>query len=139
MTSHSITFALLTLCSCTTSQIDGPIDYAVTGGLAGQGDGTPELHVEPDGTAVCRGRDFERHFTLDATRLAQLHDAIYDAELPLEATYTGCCDFYVDTFSVQIDGLVHSVEIDRSASGVPSELADLVTTMSTIASSCRGL
>jgi hypothetical protein len=84
------------------------IDYQVTGGLSGRGDGT-SLHIQPGG-AVTRQtlkRGLE-HGQIDHITVDDLVNKVRSAQLPaLCAMYQciGCADDFVDEVSVHLDGI----------------------------------
>jgi hypothetical protein len=111
----------------------GTIEFAVTGGFTGAGDGTA-LHVEPDGTAMrsVLGGPWQTA-TLDPTTLRDLQAKIRSADFPsLDAMYPGdAADDFVDEVTVKIDGTDHTVAADRSAD-LPDELATVVDALKAI-------
>jgi hypothetical protein len=108
---------------CSTSSLDGPIDYEVTGGIAGRGDGTPALHIELDGTMTRTAPDGTTEtIALDPATLDGLRDKIERADLASLASYYQCCaDDYVHRVSAAVDGTTRTVMADRSAD-VPGRL-----------------
>ena len=115
-----------------TSPADGLIDFRVTGGLSGRGDGTA-LHVEPDGTATRTNPDGGMQtVTLDPTTLAILHREIDDAQFPtLAPSYPGCCDHDVYDVTLQQGGATYHVSAD-SAAQIPAGLSTLIGTLQDI-------
>jgi len=113
---------------CTSSPTRGPIDFQVTGGFAGGGDGTPSLRIEPDGTATRAGQTFQ----LDRMTLDDLDAKVEAAQFPtLAATYSGCADCYVYEVSVQLDGSSYTVAADTLAQ-VPPALQAVIDTLKDI-------
>jgi hypothetical protein len=116
-----------------TGNIDGPIDYNVTGGLSGHGDGTA-LHIELDGTTTrpTAGGGTETA-VLDALTLADLHGKIIDAQFAMLAPLysCSCTDSYINTTSVQIDGAQHTVVADDLAP-YPERLKIVIDTLKDI-------
>src|ERR1041384_3161495 len=107
---------------CTHSGVE-TVDFRVNGGLAGNGDGTPSLHIEPDGamTRTSTG-GVTQTATLAPGALADLHGKIEAAEFPqLAPTYTACADCYVNVVTVQLGGATYSVRADTDAQ-VPAQL-----------------
>lgn len=115
-----------------TSHTDGLIDFRVTGGLSGRGDGTA-LHVEPDGTATRTNSDGGMQTTtLDPTTLTDLHGKIDDAQFPtLAPTYPGCCEHYVYDVTLQQGGATYHVSADSEAQ-IPAGLSTLIGTLQDI-------
>jgi len=120
MTSRALlAIAVLTLAGCSTTKpaIDGPIDYQVTGGIVGSGDGTPALHIELNGamTRTAPGRAPESSM-LDASTLASVRSKVEAADLAsLDEVYTAGADDFVHVLSVSVDGALHRVMADRMA------------------------
>jgi len=113
--------------------IDGPIDYNVTGGLSGHGDGTA-LHIELDGTTTRPTAGGGTETTvLDAMTLADLHGKIIDAQFAMLAPLYSCdCpDGYIYTTSVQIDGTQHTVAAEDLAQ-YPERLKIVIDTLKDI-------
>lgn len=108
---------------CSASSLDGPIDYEVTGGIAGRGDGTPALHIELDGTMTRTAPDGAAEtITLDPATLDALRDKIERADLASLSGYYRCCaDDYVHRVSATIDGTTRTVMADSTAD-VPERL-----------------
>jgi hypothetical protein len=107
---------------CATTTLDGPIDYEVTGGFTGRGDGTPTIHIEQDGTMTRTTPDGpSKTETLDPATFRMLRDKIERAEFSnLAERYSCCADDYTVKVSVVIDGTVHTVEADRMAETPPA-------------------
>ncbi len=108
----------------------GPIDFTVTGGLTGKGDGTA-LHVALDGTATRRLQDGSTETAvLDDAILDDLHGKILDARFPsLAPLYGGtCCDVFIYQVSVQLNGDTHSVGVSQRAQP-PVRLGAVVDTL----------
>jgi hypothetical protein len=120
---------LLGSAAACTDRGDGPIDFLVTGGFAGGGDGTPTLHIEPDGTAT---REFPGggHDTtmLDPATFADLRQKIRQADFDsLEPEYRLCCD----DFAYRVSVGPHTVEADKNAD-IPAGLRAVIDTLSAI-------
>src|SRR5262249_11287200 len=95
-------------------QVDGPIDYRVTGGISGGGDGT-SLHVELDGTVTRHTNDKgTQTATIAPMTLDDLRQKILDARFAtLAAQYPGSVvDGFADNVSVHVDGNVYTVTAD---------------------------
>ena len=105
-----------------TSHVDGPIDYSVTGGFTGGGDGTA-LHIELDGTVTRpKAGGGTETAKLDAATLDDLRGKIDDADFAsLAPKYSCCADVFIDNISVQLDGSTYKVEADRGAQ-IPERL-----------------
>jgi len=111
-------------------EIDGPIDFNVTGGLSGNGDGTA-LHIELDGTTTRPKAGGGTETTvLDAMTLADLHAKIIDAQFAMLAPLypCGCTDGYIYNTSVQIDGTQHTVAAEDLAQ-YPERLKVVIDTL----------
>jgi hypothetical protein len=121
-------------CSTSTTPIDGPIDYEVIGGFTGQGDGTPALHIELDGSLL-RTPPGQAGVPskLDAATLQSLLDKLERAELPSPpAVYKCCDDDFVRVVTVGVDGELHGARADRGAD-VPQALEDALDALHAIA------
>jgi hypothetical protein len=119
---------------CTHSSVEA-VDFRVNGGLAGNGDGTPSLHIDPDGvmTRTSTG-GVTQTATLDPGALADLHSKIEAAEFPqLAPTYTACADCYINVVTVQLGGATYNVQADTDAQ-VPTQLDAVITTLKAITS-----
>ena len=106
--------AMVTGC---TSKVDGPVDYAVTGGFSGNGDGTA-LHVALDGTVTREtAQGVTQTAMLDAVTLDDLHEKIMEAQFTtLESRYScNCADDLVYNVSVRVDGKSYTVAVDSMA------------------------
>ena len=104
--------ALTMAAGCIGQQVDGPIDYQVTGGFTGQGDGTSALHIELDGTMTRTPAGHAPRITkLDRATLGELRRAIDQANLPDHSEYVECCDRYTHGVSVEIGGERHTVAV----------------------------
>lgn len=114
-------------------QVDGPVDYRVTGGFSGGGDGTM-LHVELNGTAT-RHTDQQGTQTamLDLATLDDLHQKIVDARFAtLDPEYLcDCADDYVYNVSVQVDGNSHIV-MAHSLASFPDPLRAVIDALQDI-------
>lgn len=120
--------------ACTSHAVDGPIDFEVSGGFTGGGDGTPALHIEPDGTATRDpGTAARKTAVLDRATMADLRAKIDDAELPILAPMysCGCADDFVYSVTAQLDGSSHTVTADKSAE-IPAELQTVIDTLKDI-------
>jgi hypothetical protein len=109
---------------------DGPIDYRVTGGFGGQGDGTVPLHIDPDGTAT-KG---ETTVTLPPSVMADVYQKAAAARFAtLEPTYVcDCSDDYVHIVTVELDGTPRTVEVHGMARP-PEALKVMIDTLHGIA------
>jgi hypothetical protein len=119
---------------------DPLVDYSVTGGFGGNGDGT-SLHVTSAGMATRTSRDGgTQTVQLDATTVADLNQKIASAQFPgLQPVYgcPGCADEYVYEVTVEIDGTTYAAKVDQFASPVPESLQTLLTTLGQIAAPPR--
>jgi hypothetical protein len=118
--------------ACTDSR-DGPIDFQVTGGFTGHGDGTPALHIELDGTAT-RAFPDGGHDTavLDPGTVADLRQKIRQADFDsLEPAYGGCCDDFVYSVSVVLDSAPRTVNANKHAD-MPATLRTVIDTLDDI-------
>jgi hypothetical protein len=101
--------ALLAAAGCT-GDLDGPIDFAVRGGVAGSGDGTPSLHIELDGTATRTSATGTQTTVLDPATMRDLRTKIEHAQVPtLDPVYLRCCDWFTYQLSVLIGGTAYTV------------------------------
>jgi hypothetical protein len=126
-------FLLGTAAGCTSSSVDGPINYQVLGGLTGHGDGT-WLQIEPDGTMMRNTPSGAMQTaTLDRATLDDLHGKILDAQFPnLSPTYScNCADDFSNNVSVGIDGRTHTVAADTMAT-IPAPLETVIVTLKAI-------
>lgn len=122
--------------ACATSSLE-EVDYRVTGGFDGTGDGT-SLHVTSDGTATkttsAGGTVTEQ---LDAATFSDLKSKISAAQFPtLEPRYPcagGCSDHYVYEISVELDDRTYEVKVDEFGAEPPAGLQALITTLQQIA------
>jgi hypothetical protein len=111
-----IGFLLALVAGCTGHASQGAINFEVTGGFTGTGDGTPALRIEPDGTATRTSAGRTQTTRLDLATLHDLQAKIDAAQFPmLEPAYMGCADCYVYEVSVQLDGTMHRVAVDTDA------------------------
>lgn len=128
-----VCFAVAGGCTNDNDNVDGPIDYRVTGGFSGGGDGTG-LHVELDGTATRpkAGGGMETA-TLDAATLADLRGKVVHAQFAtLAPMYScNCADDFVHNVSAQIDGTAHTVKADSTAE-FPERLKIVIDTLQDI-------
>lgn len=119
---------------------DALVDYSVTGGLTGNGNGT-SLHVTSTGMATRTSREGgTQTVQLDATTFGDLKRRIADAQFPsLQPTYgcPGCADGYVYEVTVEVDGSTYAAKVDQFASTVPESLQTLITTLGQIAAPPR--
>ena len=119
---------------------DALVDYGVTGGLDGQGNGT-SLHVTSDGVATRTSRDGgTQTVQLAATTVADLKQKIASAQFPgLQPVYgcPGCADEYVYEVTVEVNGFTYATRVDQFASPVPDSLQTLLTTLGQIAAPPR--
>ena len=119
------------------SPSNGPIDFRVSGGLTGQGDGTA-IHIEANGTAT-RTSPTDGTVTeqIDPATLATLQGQIRDAQFPgLAPEYgcLGCADAYFYTVTVELDGASYTVAADNSQStGEPAALMAVIDTLKQLA------
>jgi hypothetical protein len=124
---------------CSSGPSEGWIDFRVSGGFSGGGDGT-SIHIEPDGTAtrtsLAEGTVTEH---LDAATLADLQTRIHEVQFPaLAPTYgcLGCADEYFYQVAVVLDGTTYKVSVDSSQSGgQPAELQAVVDALKQLAHS----
>ena len=123
-----LSFALAVGCA---SHSDELVDYRVTGGLTGNGDGTSlQLNTDGVGTRTSKAGGTVP-VTLDATALADLNRKITAAQFAtLQPSYgcNGCGDQFVYQVAVQLDGARHEVSVD-SGEAVPDGLQALLATL----------
>jgi hypothetical protein len=117
---------------CTSADI-GSIDYRVTGGFSGGGDGTA-LHVEPDGTATKQSEGVTRTVQLDPQVMADLYSKVRAADFPsLAPAYEcSCADVYIYEITVEVDGEDRKVSAWMQAQ-VPERLSTLITSLRQLA------
>jgi hypothetical protein len=119
---------------------DTLVDYGVTGGFDGHGNGT-SLHVTSDGMATRTSRaGGTQTIQLDATTVADLNQKIANAQFPsLQPVYgcPGCADEYVYEVTVEVNGYTYVARVDQLASMVPESLQTLLTTLGQIAAPPR--
>lgn len=112
------------------------VDYSVTGGFDGNGNGT-SLHVTYTGMATRTSRaGGTQTVQLDASTFADLKQKIADAQFPsLQPLYacSGCADEYTYEVTVQVDGNAYAARVEEFASTVPESLQILLTTLGQIA------
>jgi hypothetical protein len=128
-----VLFAAATGCtSHVAGEVDGLVDYRVTGGFSGSGDGT-SLQVELDGTATRHTNEQGTQTAMiDRVTLDDLHQKIVDAQFAtLETQYPGIPDGFVDTVSVHVDGSPYTVMAGREAS-IPDRLKIVIDTLKDI-------
>ena len=127
-----LSFALAVGC---TSHGDELVDYRVSGGLTGNGDGTSlQLNTAGVGTRTSRAGGTAT-VTLDATALADLNSKITAAQFStLQPSYgcNGCADQLVYEVAVQLDGRRYEVSAD-SGIDVPGGLQALLATLTQLA------
>ncbi|HEY0478773.1 MAG TPA: hypothetical protein VGD37_14745 [Kofleriaceae bacterium] len=125
---------LAALGACTSGGAIDDIDYRVTGGLDGDGDGTA-LHVARDGAFTRQTRrGVTDRGTLDPATFGELLDKVRAAEFPeLGPSYPcgACGDDYIHDLTVQIDGTAHQVMASAQAT-LPDRLAAVVEALRTI-------
>jgi hypothetical protein len=111
------------------------IDYRVTGGFTGQGDGT-SLQIARDGAFTRRTKQGDTNQgQLDATALGDLVDMARAAQLPtLCARYpcSGCGDDFVYDVSVRFAGSTYRVEVSSFAPPVPARLQAVIEALQDI-------
>jgi len=101
--------------ACTTAQ-PGGIDFSVSGGFFGTGDGTPPTHIDPDGTVTRDLPGPQKTLRLDPQETAELYRKVRAADFAsLEPQYLLCCDDYLYVMTVQLDGATHTVEANTLA------------------------
>lgn len=127
-------FAIATGCSSQPTEL---VDYRVTGGLAGGGDG-PSLTLDSRGSGTrttSNGDTVPVH--LGAAALADLNARIRDAQFAtLQPSYGchGCNDQYVYEIAVQSDGRHYEVSVDKDSTVVyPDGLRALIATLTQLA------
>jgi hypothetical protein len=127
-----LSFVLGALAGCTATHVDGPVDYRVTGGFSGGGDGTA-LHIELDGTVTRAASGGTQTAALDAVTLDDLHQKIVDAQFPaLQPMYScTCADDLTYNITVQLDGRTHTVAAD-SLAPIPGSLKTVIDTLQDI-------
>lgn len=128
----ALSFLLGVTAGCS-GHTQGPIDFQVTGGFAGQGDGTRPLRIEPDGTMTRPAPGGGTQTTkLDLATLDDLEAKVDAAGFAtLAPMYTGCADCYVYVVSVQLDGTTYTVAADTLAQ-LPAPLEAVITTLKDI-------
>jgi hypothetical protein len=132
----AVGLVLGTLSGCATHDA-GAIDYRVTGGLAGSGDGTPALHIEPNGAATRTLPDGTvQTAVLDRETMADLRDDIERAQFAMLAPiyHCNCADDFVHVVSVALDGTAYTVEADERAE-VPETLQTVFDVLGDISES----
>lgn len=123
------------------SASDALVDYSVTGGLDGTGNGN-SLHVTFAGMATRTSRaGGTQTVPLDAITFADLKQEIADAQFPnLQPVYEcpGCGDEYVYQVTVQVDGTPYAARVEGLEEAVyPESLKTLLTTLDQIAAPPR--
>jgi shikimate 5-dehydrogenase len=116
------------------SNTDGPIDYRVTGGLGGSGDGIA-MHIERNGTVTRTVYDQSPATAqLAPATLSDLLTKIDDAQFAtLASEYScSCADAYIDNISVELDGHTYSVAAQELAD-LPAPLQSVVDALHQIA------
>jgi hypothetical protein len=123
-----LSFAFAAGCA---SHADELVDYRVTGGVTGGGDGTSlQLNTDGVGTRTSKAGGTTT-VTLDATALADLNGKITAAQFAtLQPSYGchGCADQLVYRVAVQLDGRRYEVTVDAGET-VPDGLHALLTTL----------
>jgi hypothetical protein len=117
---------------CVSHASDDLVDFAVSGGFSGQGDGTA-LHIEADGTATRTTRDGgTQTIALDAATLGVVRRKISDAPFPTLASSYGCscADEFVYNLTVPLDGNTYKVDATTVPSGhTPAPVVALIGTL----------
>lgn len=126
--------ALVAGCSSQTGVL---VDYQVTGGLTGRGDGT-SLTVDTSGVGTrTSAHDGPIALQLDPAALADLNAKIRDAQFAtLQPSYgcNGCNDQFVYKIAAQSNGQRYEVSVDQNDSlTYPEGLHALVTTLKQLA------
>jgi hypothetical protein len=113
--------------------IDGAISYRSTGGFSGQGDGSPDLQVELDGTVMRVLNGTAENAKIDQATLDDLHDKVHDARFPdLEPLYScQCADDFLYTVSVHMDGKLYGV-MAHSQAQPPQRLRQVIDALRAI-------
>jgi hypothetical protein len=128
----SLCLALAAACS---SQRGTLVDYQVTGGLSGNGDGTSlTLDTSGVGTRTTVHGDAVP-VRLDPAALAALNTEIRDAQFAkLQPSYgcNGCNDQFVYEIAVQSSGRHYEVSVDEGSTH-PDGLRALLTTLKQLA------
>lgn len=133
MRTHLVSLALFALASGCTSTTDGSIDFEVTGGFAGNGDGTTPLHIEPDGRLL-RTRPTHDELSVLAPEVTRdLYDKVADAQFAtLDPMYLACCDDYVYVVTVEVGGTPYVVQAQMLAK-IPGRLHAVIDALKGIA------
>jgi hypothetical protein len=117
------------------SSSDELIDYRVTGGFSGRGDGT-SLQLRTDGTGTRTTTAGTQPVVLDRAALTALNRQIADAQFPsLQPSYGchGCVDQLVFELAVQVNGHRYEVRDDQGNTSSPESLRALLSTLQQIA------
>lgn len=117
------------------------VDYSVTGGFSGAGDGT-SLHITADGVATRASFvSSTRIVQLDALHLADLEQKIAGAQFPsLQPLYrcSHCADDYRYNVTVLIDGSSYATSVEgRETAVYPDSLRTLLLLLDQIAAPPR--
>lgn len=132
-----LTSVIAMAAGCVSQQVDGPIDYQVTGGLDGHGDGTAALHIELNGTMTRTPAGGIPQVTkLDRATLGNLRQAIAEADLSAQGDYTECCDRYEHVVSVELGGELRTVAVTEGVA-VPSRLQHAIDLLHALATDGR--
>jgi hypothetical protein len=127
---------LLALTAGCTDSTRGPIDFQVTGGFGGDGDGTPSLKIEHDGTMTVTSLGVTQATRLDRVTLDDLEAKVDAAQFAtLDPTYPStstCLDCAVYNVSVQLAGTPYTVVVDETAQP-PTALQAVITTLRDLA------
>jgi hypothetical protein len=119
--------------SACTSTTEGSVDFAVSGGFAGNGDGTTPLHIEPDGTLLRTRPTHNELSVLDPAVTADLYDKIANARFAtLDPMYPACCDDYVYVVTVEVGGSLYVVQAHTLAK-IPDRLQAVIDALTGIA------
>ena len=135
-------FSMLPMClalgaGCS-SQPGELVDYQVTGGLTGHGDGS-SLTLDTRGVGTRTTTSGAIPVQLDPAALSDLNAKIRDAQFAtLQPTYgcNGCTDGFVYDIAVQSGGRHYEVSFDES-SAYPGGLRTLLATLKQLAPADR--
>jgi len=118
--------------ACGTTAHPGGIDYSVTGGFTNGGDGTPPTHIDPDGTVTRALPGGTKTTKLTPQETSDLYGKVRAAEFAsLEPKYDECCDGYVYSVTVELDGTSHVVEASDLAK-IPDRLQVVIDALKEI-------
>jgi hypothetical protein len=133
-----LAFSILVVCCALgagcASQPGTLVDYQVTGGFAGNGDGT-SLVLDTSGIGTRTTTSGATPVHLEPAQLADLNAKIRDARFAtLQPTYgcNGCTDGFVYDIAVQSSGRHYEVSFDES-SAYPDGLRALLATLKQLA------